>query len=158
MLPGGWEGILYDTMYEIRPISECRRPWVSGFPCVCEDCVDIAQDSQNAVFDQCAFPYLSMIPLITAALILLTYSLRLFETYRPTWTKPFLREFKIESNEVHHRSRYRTAWSTWGLLAIVSAGLAQQIAGTIIGLPVITATQFIFPVISWVRSSFVRKG
>lgn len=99
-----------------------------------------------------------MIPLITAALILLTYSLRLFDPYRPTWTKPFLREFKVESSEVHHSSRYRTAWSTWGLLAIVSAGLAQQVAGTMLGLPVVTSTQFIFPVASWVCSSFIRKG
>ena len=99
-----------------------------------------------------------MIPLLTAALILLTYSLRLFDPYRPAWTRPFLREFKVESSEVHHRSRYRTAWSTWGLLAIVSAGLAQQIAGTMLGLPVFTATNFIFPVVSWVRGSFICKG
>jgi hypothetical protein len=125
---------------------------------VCKDCIDIAQDSQYAVFDQCAFPYLSMIPLITAVFILLTYSLRLLDPYRPTWTKPFLQEFKVESSEIHHRSRYRTAWSTWALLAIVSAGLAQQIAGTMLDLPVVTATQLIFPVVSWVCSSFIRTG
>jgi hypothetical protein len=34
LLPGGWEGILYDTMYEIKPISECCHPWVSRSLCV----------------------------------------------------------------------------------------------------------------------------
>lgn len=89
-----------------------------------------------------------MIPAIIGALILLTYSLRLLNPYRPQWTKPFLREAKAESNELDDACRYHFAWSTYSLLAVASIGLIMQSSS--VYFPVVVATQSLFPSLAWV--------
>lgn len=89
-----------------------------------------------------------MIPAIVGALILLTYTLRLVNPYRPQWTKPFLRETKAETEELEDAPRHHFALATYGLLAIGSFGLIQQVSSVYI--PVVVATFSLFPSLAWV--------
>lgn len=89
-----------------------------------------------------------MVPVIVGALIVLTYTLRLLNPYRPRWTKPFLQEVKIESNELDDAPRHQFTWSTYGLLAIASVGLMLQVSS--IYLPIYVATKPLFPSLAWV--------
>lgn len=89
-----------------------------------------------------------MLPAVIGALILLTYSLRLLNPYRPQWTKPFLRETKVESNELDDTRRYQFAWSTYGLLAVASLGLILQ--NSSIYFRLVVASQSLFPSLAWV--------
>jgi hypothetical protein len=91
-----------------------------------------------------------MIPAIVGTLILLTYSLRLLNPYRPQWTKPFLRETKAESDELDEAPRHRFAWSTYGLLAIASISLMLQLSSTFLSIPLNVATTSLFPSLAWV--------
>lgn len=93
-----------------------------------------------------------MIPVLVGALILLTYTLRLLDPYRPLWTKPILREAKADSDELGDVPRHQFAWSTYSLLAISSIGLILQISSVF--LPIYVATQSLSPSLAWV-SSFV---
>jgi hypothetical protein len=106
------------------------------------------QDSRTATFNTCAFPYISMVPAILGALILLTYCLRLLDPYRPRWTKPFLREAKAESDELDDVPRHQFAWSTYGLLAVASIGLILQF-GSIYTLTDSNIVA-VFPSLTWV--------
>jgi hypothetical protein len=89
-----------------------------------------------------------MIPSIVGALILLTYTLRLLNPYRPQWTKPFLRETKAETDELDIAPRHQFALATYALLAIASFGLIQQICS--VYFPVVIATFSFFPSLAWV--------
>nr|GFD24816.1 hypothetical protein [Tanacetum cinerariifolium] len=93
-----------------------------------------------------------MIPALTGALILLTYTLRLLDPYRPQWTRPFLRETKAETDELDDAPRHHFALSTYGLLAIASLGLIQQISSAYF--PVVVATSSVFPSLAWVSVEF----
>lgn len=91
-----------------------------------------------------------MIPAIVGALILLTYTLRLLNPYRPRWTKPFLQETKAETDELEDTPGQPFALSTYGLLAIASFGLIQQISS--VYFPVVVATSSVFPSLAWVSA------
>lgn len=115
---------------------------------------DEGQDSQSATFSPCAWPYLSLVPVIVGALILLSYSLRLLNPYRPTWTKPLLEESKTESDEFDDSPRHQFAWSTYALLAVASIGLFQQVSS--VYAPVFVATSSAIPLIAWVSVQILR--
>ncbi|KAJ8111681.1 hypothetical protein OPT61_g5781 [Boeremia exigua] len=102
---------------------------------------------QTATFNPCAFPYFSMIPVIVGALILLTYSLQLLNPYRPTWTKPLLEETKSQLDDFEDTPRHQCTWSTYGLLAVASFGLVQQISSAY--LPISVATFSAVPSLAW---------
>jgi hypothetical protein len=61
------------------------------------------------------------------ALILLTYSLRIFEAYRPRWTKPFLQETAEKASDEDQEPKHLPLTATLSLLATTSIGLALQI-------------------------------
>ena len=58
------------------------------------------QDSTNARFDTCFFPYLSIIPTVIVAFISLSLILRRFHQLRPRWTQPFIKEFNEPKGEL----------------------------------------------------------
>jgi hypothetical protein len=93
-----------------------------------------------------------MVPAIVGALILLAHTLRLLDPYRPRWMKPFLRETKAETDELEDAPRHHFAMATYGLLAIASFGLTQQISS--IYFPVVVATFSVFPSLAWVSIEF----
>jgi hypothetical protein len=72
-------------------------------------------------------PVVTAAPAIIAALILLTYSLRIFEAYRPTWTKPFLQEKQQKTGDEDQEPKHLPLTATLSLLATTSIGLALQI-------------------------------
>jgi hypothetical protein len=72
-------------------------------------------------------PVITAAPAIIAALILLTYSLRIFEAYRPTWTKPFLQEKKQKTSDEAQEQTHLSLTATLSLLATTLIGLALQI-------------------------------
>lgn len=119
-----------------------------SFVLVYVEVADSQQDSRTATFNPCAFPYLSMIPVLVGALILLTYSFRLLDPYRPKWTKPLLKETKIQSDDFKDSSRHQFAWSTYGILAVASIGLIQQISSAY--LPIVVASFSVVPSLAWV--------
>ncbi|KAH6611900.1 P-loop containing nucleoside triphosphate hydrolase protein [Boeremia exigua] len=88
-----------------------------------------------------------MIPVLVGALILLTYSFRLLDPYRPKWTKPLLKETKIQSDDFKDSSRHQFAWSTYGILAVASIGLIQQVSSAY--LPIVVASFSVVPSLAW---------
>jgi hypothetical protein len=99
-------------------------------------------------------PVIIATPAIIAALILLTYSLRLFEAYRPRWTKPFVQEAKEKAGELDPEPTHPSLTATLSLLAIVAVGLASQI------LTVFFPTHHIveiYPSIAWVSTFFFNS-
>ncbi|KAF2260724.1 hypothetical protein CC78DRAFT_620017 [Lojkania enalia] len=93
------------------PLSRCRPIW----------------DTRTARFTTCFLPVISAFPAILGALILLTYSLRLFNAYQPAWTKPFVKEAKESPDELATDERRRPYSATYCLLGISVVGLISQI-------------------------------
>jgi len=106
------------------------------------------QDVEHARFTECFLPVVTAAPAVIAALILLTYSMRILEAYRPRWTKPFVQETRKEVGELNPATRHHPLTATLGLLVATGIGLALQII-TI----VVPDTQVIeiYPSIAWVR-------
>jgi hypothetical protein len=119
--------------------------------CICHRRIDTAidhfQDVENARFSACFMPIVTAAPAVVAALILLGYSLRIFEAYRPRWTKPFVQETKKEVGELEPATRHHPLTATLSLLVAVGLGLALQILT--IFLPDRRVIE-IYPSIAWV--------
>jgi hypothetical protein len=94
-------------------------------------------------------PVITAAPAIIAALILLTYSLRIFEAYRPEWTKPFVQETKEKSNNEDEEPKHLPLAATLSLLATTSIGFALQVMT--IFFPEYQVIQ-VYPAIAWVCS------
>jgi hypothetical protein len=94
-------------------------------------------------------PVITAAPAIFAALILLTYILRIFEAYRPRWTKPFVQETKEKPDDANQERRYHPLTATLSLLATTSIGLALQIIT--IFFPDSQVIE-VYPAIAWVRT------
>ncbi|KAF2125145.1 P-loop containing nucleoside triphosphate hydrolase protein [Dothidotthia symphoricarpi CBS 119687] len=101
----------WDSSYDVPPISRCHQIW----------------DTRTARFTPCSLPFISSIPVVVGALILLTYLLRAFNPYRPRWTKPFVEEPKEILDELDQSNQHQTLSATFGLLALTSIGLVLQI-------------------------------
>ena len=86
-------------------------------------------------------------PAILAALLLLTYSLRLFKAYRPGWTKPFIVEMKESPCDIKPEPTRRPLFPTYGLLAVSMIGLTLQ--AVTVFFPFRDFTE-IYPSIAWV--------
>jgi hypothetical protein len=72
-------------------------------------------------------PVITATPTIIAALILLSYSLKIFEAFRPRWTKPFVRETKEKEESLVPEPGQRPITATLILFTITGIGLALQI-------------------------------
>lgn len=135
---------------EIPPISHCHRIWVSDHinqpDCNCQR----TQDIRTARFTPCFVPYIAIFPAILGALILLTYSLQIFDAYWPRWTKPFVRETKDAPSDLDadEDATHRPLTATFGLLVATSIGLTLQILT--IFLP-FRQPMVIYSSIAWVR-------
>jgi hypothetical protein len=115
-----------------------------------------SQDVRTARFTPCFLPVVTATPAIIAALILLIYSLRTFDAYRPRWTKPFLQETKEKVDEVDDEPKRPSSTATFGLLVTAASGLALQ--AVTVFLPYRRVTE-IYPLIAWVcRSGSRRNG
>ncbi|KAF2002299.1 P-loop containing nucleoside triphosphate hydrolase protein [Amniculicola lignicola CBS 123094] len=88
---------------------------------------DYIWDSKTAQFSPCFLPVVSAIPALVTALVLLTYSLRLFNVYRPQWTKPFITEPKQMPDELDPQTVAQPA-APFGLLIVSLVGLTLQIS------------------------------
>jgi hypothetical protein len=116
--------------------------------CVYGRLANAPQDARTARFTPCFLPVVTATPAVIAAFILLTYSLRIFDAYRPRWTKAFLREIKEKVGEVDEAPKRATLTGTFGLLVIAASGLALQAVNVF--LPYRRVTE-IYPLIAWVR-------
>lgn len=123
--------------------------------CVYGCLADAPQDARTARFTPCFLPVVTATPAIIAALILLTYLLRLFDAYRPRWTTPFLRETKEKVGEVDEEPKRATLAATFGLLVIAASGLSLQTVAVF--LPYRRITE-IYPLIAWVCRRDFRRG
>jgi hypothetical protein len=101
---------------------------------------NVKQDLRKARFSPCALSVISTLPALLGALVLLRYSLRLLNSYRPRWTKPFIEETKASPDELDPPSPNVPAFALWGLLVVSSIGLALQL----------WAAYPVFPSIAWV--------
>jgi hypothetical protein len=109
------------------------------------------QDSRTARFTPCFVPFVATLPTVIATLILLTYSLRLLNPYRPRWTKPFLKETKAASDEFDDAPCYRMSASTWSLFTLTLIGIVSQVTAMLFPARI---TAVVYPTIAWVRQSF----
>jgi len=108
----------------------------------------LKKDYRTARFTPCFLPVISTLPALLGALILLFYSLRLFDAYRPRWTRPFIEEKKASPDELSPASAQRPSSGPWGLLVVSMIGLTLQIIT--IFLPQVSLSS-IYPSIAWVR-------
>jgi hypothetical protein len=94
-------------------------------------------------------PVITAAPAIIAALILLTYSLRIFEAYRPRWMEPFVQEIKEKASDEDEEPKQLPLAATLGLLATTSIGFALQIMTMFF--PEYQVIE-VYPAIAWVCS------
>lgn len=106
------------------------------------------KNTKTARFSQCFLPVVTAIPAILGALILLTYAFRLFNAYRPSWTKPFIEETKESPDDLVPEPAPRPLFPTYGLLVVCMVGLVLQIVT--IFFPFRDLME-IYPSIAWVR-------
>jgi hypothetical protein len=92
-----------------------------------DEIVDRLKDVDSARFTPCFLPVITAAPAVIAALILLSYSLQIFEVFRPRWTKPFVQEAKEKDDDLVPELRQHPLTATLTLLVIVGIGLALQI-------------------------------
>ncbi|CAO2652813.1 Nn.00g022240.m01.CDS01 [Neocucurbitaria sp. VM-36] len=123
---------IFGLSQDIPPISHCHHIW----------------DIRAARFTPCVIPYIATVPAILGGLILLTYSLRIFDAYRPGWTKPFVRETMERPDDFHTDvdSSHQSLTATFGLLMVALIGLTFQIITVFFPIRQITA---IYPSIAW---------
>lgn len=108
------------------------------------------KDVETARFTSCFMPVVTATPAVIAALILLSYSVRVFEAYRPRWMKPFVQETKEKAGDLDPAPRHHPLTATLSLLIIVGIGLALQIITVV--LPDLQVIE-IYPSIAWVLLS-----
>jgi hypothetical protein len=111
---------------------------------------DLAKDNQTARFTPCALPYVATFPAVLGAVVLLTYSLRIFNAYQPRWTKPFIKEKKERSDELGSMFWSLPVSATLGLLVVSMAGLTMQLLASF--LPNFSY-EGVYPSVAWVRHS-----
>jgi hypothetical protein len=97
-------------------------------------------------------PVVTASPAVIAALILLTYSLRIFDAYKPRWTKPFIQETKEKAADLDGEPKHKTPIATLSLLAIAVLGLALQVMTVFFPTRQIIE---IYPSIAWVSTILV---
>lgn len=85
-----------------------------------------SQDVGTARFTPCFIPVIAALPAVIAALILLTFSLQIFQTYMPRWTKPFVQEADEKASDLNELPKHQPLYTTLVLLAIAAIGLALQ--------------------------------
>ncbi|KAF1960533.1 ABC bile acid transporter-like protein [Byssothecium circinans] len=115
------------------PLSRCHQIW----------------DSRTARFTPCFIPFITTIPAILGALVLLTYALRIISAYLPRWTKPFIKESKEEPMELGSAFSYRPVTATLALLLVSMAGLTLQIISIFV--PQLQLNS-IYPSVAWIIS------
>jgi hypothetical protein len=132
----------------VPPMDACDRIWVykprerSG-----NTFINVEKDYRTARFTHCFLPVISTIPALLGACILLCYSLRLLDAYRPRWTRPFIEETKTSPDELNSSSPQRPLSAPWGLLVVSMLGLTLQIIT--IFLPQVNLSS-IYPSVAWV--------
>jgi hypothetical protein len=98
-------------------------------------------------------PVVTASPAVIAALILLIYSLRIFEAYKPRWTKPFIQETKEKATtELDGEPKHKMPIATLSLLAIAIMGLALQVMTVFFPARRIIE---IYPSIAWVSPELI---
>jgi len=139
-----------NVSHDVPPLVRCHKIWVRrtlirgmrGAP------LTFVKDNRTARFTPCALPYVATVPAILGALVLLTYSLRLFNRYQPKWTKPFVKEEKENPDELSPPFWSRPLSATFGLLLVSMIGLTMQLLASF--LPTFSYDG-IYPSIAWVR-------
>ncbi|KAL5385592.1 hypothetical protein DPSP01_004705 [Paraphaeosphaeria sporulosa] len=116
---------------DIPPLVRCHKLW----------------DNQTARFTPCALPYVATFPAILGAIVLLTYALRIFNAYKPKWTKPFITEEKENSDELGSMLWRQPLSGTFGLLVVSMVGLTMQLLASF--LPMFYYSG-IYPSVAWV--------
>ncbi|KAF2105786.1 hypothetical protein BDV96DRAFT_655260 [Lophiotrema nucula] len=120
----------WDLSHTLAPLSRCDPIW----------------DKRLARFSPCFLPAIAAIPAVIAALVLLSYSIRLLDAYWPRWTKPFIEELKDSPDELALSPRAPPLRATYGLLVVSAIGLALQIVTIFFPVRQISA---IYPSIAW---------
>jgi hypothetical protein len=115
-----------------------------------DEVANMLKDVDSARFTPCFLPVITAAPAIIAALILLSYSLQIFEVFRPRWTKPFVQEAKEKEDDLAPELRQHPLTAILTLLVIVGIGLALQIVT--IFLPDRHIIE-IYPSLAWVWKS-----
>jgi hypothetical protein len=130
------------TVFEnTPPIGDCDWIWVWFDHALSSlTSADVEQDLREARFSPCAQSVISTLPALLGGLILLRYSLRIFDSFRPRWTRPFIEETKASPDELDTPSPHVPAYALWGLIGVSSIGLTLQII----------AAYPVFPSIAWV--------
>lgn len=134
-------------LQDTRAISQCEQIWVCFDAIGNNATADQRQDIEHARFTECFLPVVTAAPAVIVALILLTYSLRFFESHRPRWTKPFVQEAKKEVGELAPAAQHHPLTATLTLLVASGIGLALQIIT--IFLPERQVIE-LYPSIAWV--------
>ncbi|KAL6710910.1 hypothetical protein ACN47E_006785 [Coniothyrium glycines] len=114
----------------LQPIARCRIIW----------------DVRTARFSPCFIPFIAVLPALLGGLILLTYSLRIFNAYRPRWTKPFVQETSEKQGENDYESPRPSLFAPLGLFASTVLGLTFQLVADLSRYRQSTA---LYPAIGW---------
>ncbi|KAF2746360.1 P-loop containing nucleoside triphosphate hydrolase protein [Sporormia fimetaria CBS 119925] len=119
-----------DYAPSIPPISRCHSIW----------------DTRLAQFTPCIVPFITTIPALVAALVLLKYPLRLLNAYLPRWTKPFITEPKKPLDDLVTPVVRRPLFAGYLLIFITACGLCAQISSLFFAVQRLTA---VYPSIAW---------
>ena len=88
---------------------------------------EFEQDSQNARFHLCFFPYISYFPAVVAICILVGRGLQPFLPNRPTWATPFAKEFGQKGSMISPQPKTQSARGTTLLLVFSLGGLVLHL-------------------------------
>jgi hypothetical protein len=143
---------LFNPSESTHLLPECRSIWVrkqaNSFP---GTPIDInLQNPTLARFTPCFLPVITAIPAAIGALILLSYTFRLLNLYRPQWTKPFIKEAKESPDDLPRSVDQNTSRATYGLLSVCLFGMSMQAVTIFIPSRHLVA---IYPTVSWVCSA-----
>lgn len=105
------------------------------------------QNPTLARFTPCFLPVITAIPAVVGVLILLTYAFRLFNIYRPQWTKPFIKEAKESPDDLPSTAGQNTSRATYGLLFVCLIGMSMQALTIFFPSRQLVA---VYPTIAWV--------
>lgn len=75
------------------------------------------------------------------------YAIRLFQAYRPAWTKPFVEEAKAGLDETLPTPDRRQVSAPWALFAVSTVGLTIQVIAVLLHPNSISS---VYPAIAWV--------
>ncbi|KAK0831614.1 hypothetical protein LTR73_002997 [Friedmanniomyces endolithicus] len=109
-------------------------------------CFHGAWDNREARFQPCMLPVIAGIPAVIALLVLISHILRLLLPWRPTWMRPFVKEYDKPAVKDSAIRRRRWTFFTTALGTLSGMAFILQLVAAIATWP---AFDTVFPALTW---------